>query len=145
MELYQEDGIFFKMVMTRHNIIAMDNSDFDLRPEDVNSLLALVNTKFKIQGTDYINPFCVPSISPSGYITVYFRFITPLIGVMILFEKLELVPTCVQMCQKIEITLEDADLLKTLTKYCEQLPLEPEKLIEGSSLENIIAFNSQLS
>ena len=144
MELYQEEGIFFKMILTRHNVIAMDSSDFDLTPEDINALLALVNTKFKIQGVDYINPFCVPSISPSGYITVYFRFITPQLGVMILFEKPELVPTCVQMCEKIEITLEDAELLKTLASYSEQLPLEPEKLVEKCSLENVAAFNFQL-
>lgn len=141
MELYQEEGIFFKMILTRHNIISMDNSDFDLTPQDINALLALVNTKFKIQGVDYINPFCVPSVSPSGYITVYFRFITPQIGVIILFEKPELVPICVQMCEKIEITLEDADLLKTLASYCEQLPLEPEKLVEKSALENVVAYN----
>ena len=30
MELYQEDGIFFKMIMTRHNIISIDNEVFDL-------------------------------------------------------------------------------------------------------------------
>ena len=48
MELYQEEGIFFKMILTRHNVIEMDNSDFDLKPEDINALLALVNTKFKI-------------------------------------------------------------------------------------------------
>lgn len=90
--------MFFKMIMTRHNIIAMDNEVFDLSPEDINSLFALVNTKFKIQGVDYIMPFCVPSISSNGYITTYFRYITPQIGVMILFEKVELVPVCVQMC-----------------------------------------------
>lgn len=76
-------------------------------------------------------PFCIPSISSNGYITVYFRYITPQIGVLILFEKVEQVPLCVQMCHKIEITLEDDEILKKLTTYANLLPITPDRLVDN--------------
>jgi hypothetical protein len=48
------------------------------------------------------------------------------------------------MCQKIEITLEDADLLSKLTTYANLLPLAPERMVENCKFKNAVMFNTQL-
>ena len=140
LELFKEEGLVYKQLITRNSVIAWDNQDFDLEPEDINCLFHLVNSKFLVEGVDYIMPYCVPSIADTGYINLYFRMITGELGLLIIFSEQQKVKECVQICQKIEMTLEEDNVIESLKKFIGMSPLSPSHF-RLAKVEIVIILN----
>lgn len=91
--------------MTHQNIITFDESQYELSPEDVNALLNLLNSKCRMPDADYWMPICFSSISEEGFLHLYYRNISPGLGIMLLSTGPDNIGEAVQMCQKIEIVV----------------------------------------
>jgi hypothetical protein len=52
---------------------------------------------------DYWMPICFTSISEEGFLNLYYRNISPGLGIMLLSTNPDNIGEAVQMCQKIEI------------------------------------------
>jgi len=75
MKLYNAEGIIFKMLVTQHNVIAIEqDKDFMLSTKEINAIFHLINAKFQYVSVDYFLQICIPSISGEGYLYLYFRW-----------------------------------------------------------------------
>lgn len=63
----------------------------------------MINTRCRTLEVDYWIPVCLTSISEEGYINMYYRNISPCIGLLLLSSKSDNIADNVMMCQKIEI------------------------------------------
>ncbi len=97
--------IRLKGLVTHQNIITFDDSQYEISAEDVNALLNLLNSKCRMPDADYWMPICFSSISDEGFLHLYYRNISPGLGIMLVSTDSENIGEAVQMCQKIEIVL----------------------------------------
>lgn len=145
LKTYEGEGIIYKMLLTQHNIIAIDCNDYVLTTQEINALFHLINSKFKFVAIDFWLPICIPSISEDGYLNQYFRWINEDFGCLLLSadSNPNNIINAVQMCQRIEMDLEKKKLVEKIQKYTRMMPLEPDSF-ELEHLESIVVYKAKL-
>ncbi len=113
------------MLLTPHNLISMDDSQFELSGEDILAIFSLINSKCRVNDVDYWMNVCLPSVSEEAYVNMYYRNIASCMGLVLISSNPENIAEAVMMCQKIEISLQEEKLTEMITKYARMLPLEP--------------------
>ena len=117
-----------KILITPQNIISIDDSQFEVTSDDINALLAVVNSKCRTVDVDYWMPICLPSVSQEGYINMYYRSVSTAMGLILVSTNADNIAEAVVMCQKIEISLQEEKLTEMIVKYAKMLPLEPSSI-----------------
>jgi Second Longin domain of FUZ, MON1 and HPS1 len=85
-------------------VICIDDTNYDLTSADVNCILAIINSRCRAAQIDYWMPVCLPSITPEGYLNMYYRNLTgTTMGLVLVSSSNDNVPDAVMMCQKVEI------------------------------------------
>ena len=94
-----------KILLTPHNIITIEDSQYDIAAMDLNAMFHIINSKCRLPDVDFWMPICFPSISADGYLNMYFRYISNTVGLVLLSSDDNNIGDAVLMCQKIEIVI----------------------------------------
>lgn len=93
-----------KILLTPHNVICLDDTNYDLTSADINGILAVINSRCRASQVDYWLPVCLPSITSEGYLNMYYRNLAGTsMGLVLVSSSNDNVADAVMMCQKIEI------------------------------------------
>lgn len=94
-----------KILLTPQNIIAFDESQYELSSKDLNAMFNILNSRCRTPEVDYWIPVCFPSIAEGAFLHMYYRSISKgsEMGLVLLSSSEKNVGEAVQMCEKIEI------------------------------------------